>query len=64
MANINAGALVLTGLVVFGGSLIGGIARMWNGGSFLEVAGNLPWFRSGIKKQKRKSGKYTKLGLI
>jgi hypothetical protein len=53
MANVNVGAVLLTGIVIIGGAMIGGIARMFNGGSFIEVAGNLPWFRS--KKQKRKN---------
>lgn len=51
MANINVGAVILTGVVIFGGTLIGGIGRLINGGSFLEVVG-LPWFKSGSKKQK------------
>lgn len=53
MANINVGAILLTGFVVVGGAMIGGISRLFNGGSFIEVAaGGLPWFRSGNKKQK------------
>lgn len=51
MANVNVGALLLTGFVIVGGAMIGGISRLVNGGSFLEVAGNLPWFRN--KKQRR-----------
>lgn len=54
MANINVGAILLTGFVVVGGAMIGGISRMLNGGSFVEIAGGLPWFRTGNKKQKRK----------
>ena len=54
MANVNMGALLLTGFVVVGGAMIGGISRLLSGGSFIEIAGNLPWFRSGTKKQKCK----------
>lgn len=53
MANVNVGAVLLTGMVVLGGSLIGGISRLINGGSFIEITGGLPWFRSGNKKNKR-----------
>lgn len=44
------GAILLTGMVLFGGSLIGGISRLVKGGSFIEITGGLPWFRSGNKK--------------
>lgn len=54
MANVNVGALLLTGFVVVGGAMIGGISRLVNGGSFIEIAGNLPWFQSASKKQKSK----------
>lgn len=54
MANINVGAVLLTGIVIFGGAMIGGIGRLINGGSFLEVVGGLPWFKSGSKRQKSK----------
>lgn len=56
MANVNVGAILLTGFVVIGGAMIGGISRMLNGGSFVEIAGGpgFPWFRTGNKKQKRK----------
>lgn len=50
LANINLGALMLTGVVVVGGAMISGISRLVNGGSFIEVAGGIPWFRN--KKQK------------
>ena len=54
MANVNVGALVLTGIVVVGGAMIGGIGRLLSGGSFLELYGNaFPWLKSGQKKQKR-----------
>lgn len=52
MANVNMGALLLTGFVIVGGAMIGGISRLLSGGSFIEIAGNLPWLRSGTKKQK------------
>jgi hypothetical protein len=52
MANINMGAILLTGFVVVGGAMIGGISRLLSGGNFVEIAGALPWFRSGQKKQK------------
>ena len=52
MANVNIGAVLLTGFEIIGGAMIGGISRMLSGGSFIEIAGNLPWFRSGTKKQK------------
>lgn len=45
---------LLTGFVIVGGAMIGGISRLINGGSFIEIAGGLPWFRSGNKKQKSK----------
>lgn len=52
MANVNVGALLLTGFVIVGGAMIGGISRLVNGGSFLEVIGNgLPFLRN--KKQRR-----------
>lgn len=41
---------MLTGFVVLGGAMISGISRLMNGGSFIEVAGGIPWFRN--KKQK------------
>jgi hypothetical protein len=53
MANVNVGAVLLTGFVIVGGAMIGGISRLLSGGNFIEVAGNLPWFRTGPKKQKR-----------
>lgn len=53
MANVNVGAILLTGIIVVGGAMIGGIARLINGGSFLEVYG-LPWFKSRNKRQKGK----------
>lgn len=52
MANINVGAILLTGVVVVGGAMIGGIARLLNGGNFIEIVGGLPWFKSGKKKQR------------
>lgn len=53
MANINVGALILTGFVIFSGALIGGISRLVNGGNFIEIAaGGFPWLRNGLKKQK------------
>lgn len=52
MANINVGAVLLTGIVVVGGAMIGGIARLLGGGSFIEIIGGLPWFRSRDKKQR------------
>lgn len=54
MANVNFGALLLTGFVIVGGAMIGGISRLINGGNFIEVVGGLPWFKSGHKKQKGK----------
>jgi hypothetical protein len=54
MANVNVGAVILTGIVIVGGAMIGGISRLMNGGSFLEVYGNaLPWLKTGNKRQKR-----------
>lgn len=53
MANVNLGAVLLTGFVVVGGAMIGGISRLLNGGSFIEIAGSLPWAKGGNKKQKR-----------
>jgi hypothetical protein len=56
MANVNMGAVLLTGIVIIGGAMIGGIGRLLNGGSFLEVYGSgLPWFKTAQKKQKRES---------
>lgn len=52
MANVNVGAILLTGIVVVGGAMIGGIARLLNGGNFIEIVGGLPWFKSGNKKHR------------
>lgn len=54
MANVNLGAILLTGFVVVGGAMIGGISRLLNGGNFIEIAGSLPWFRTRNMKQKRR----------
>ncbi|KAG5669734.1 hypothetical protein PVAND_000028 [Polypedilum vanderplanki] len=54
MANVNVGAVLLTGIVIIGGTMIGGIGRLLNGGSFLEIYGGaFPWLKSGNKRQKR-----------
>lgn len=52
-ANINVGAILLTGFLVVGGAMIGGISRLFNGGSFIEIIGGMPWFRAHNKKQSR-----------
>lgn len=51
MANVNAGALLLTAMVLLGGSLIGGISRLVNGGSFMEVLLPSGSSRPGSKKK-------------
>jgi len=52
MANVNTGALLLTGFVVVGGAMIGGISRLLSGGNFIEIAQSVPWLRNGPKKHK------------
>jgi hypothetical protein len=69
MANINVGAVLLTGIVIIGGTLIGGIGRLINGGNFIEINGNnIPWLKTGNKKQKGELRKllffFGKLALI
>jgi hypothetical protein len=59
MANINVGAVLLTGIVIFGGAMIGGIGRLFNGGSFVEITQGLPFFKPArSKQQKREFFKY------
>jgi hypothetical protein len=53
MANINIGAVLLTGIVVVGGAMIGGISRLLNGGSFIEVSQGWPFKATRNKQQKR-----------
>lgn len=55
MANINVGAVLLTGIVIVGGAMIGGIGRLINGGNFIEVYGNsIPWLKSDYNKRQKR----------
>lgn len=54
MANINVGAVLLTGIVVVGGAMIGGISRLFNGGSFVEVTQGWPFLKASRNKQQKR----------
>lgn len=54
MANVNVGAVILTGFVIVGGAMIGGIARLLNGGSFIEIYQGWPFFKNTKSKQQKR----------
>lgn len=54
MANVNVGAVILTGIVIVGGAMIGGISRVFNGGSFIEVTQGFPFFKTTKNKQQKR----------
>lgn len=54
MANVNVGAVILTGIVIVGGAMIGGISRIINGGSFIEVTQGWPFLKTTKNKQQKR----------
>lgn len=54
MANVNVGAVILTGIVVVGGAMIGGIGRLLNGGSFIEIYQGFPFLKTTRNKQQKR----------
>jgi hypothetical protein len=53
MAELNYGSFLYTGMVIVLGATIGGISRVINGGSFIEIIGNN--FGGPRTKNQRKS---------
>lgn len=54
MANINVGAVILTGIVIVGSTMIGSIARLLNGASIVEIHQVLPFFKAAKNKQQKR----------